>query len=253
VALRLAGEVGRLVLLGNPRSRASSRRRLAEIAREIATGAWARHRRGEVPAAGSVAAAAVEFGPPPARVPVAEHADRFLRASGAVRISTDAPRRLPSADLVVTCTSAVGRLVTPQTLKRGAVVCDISRPTNVDPEVRSGRPDVTVIDGGVVRLPGGGPLGLSTDLGPGLAYACMAETMMLALEQRYVSSSLGVNLSLDQLRDMEELARRHGFEPVLSHRPPSIDRDAPPQSGGERGATPRGGSTPAPPPDGGGR
>ena len=44
--------------------------------------------------------------------------------------------------------------------------------------------DVVIIDGGLVSLPGRpyiGPYGISS----GLAYACMAETMLLTLERRF--------------------------------------------------------------------
>ncbi|HEX6986234.1 MAG TPA: hypothetical protein VF170_12710, partial [Planctomycetaceae bacterium] len=67
-----------------------------------------------------------------------------------------------------------------------------------------------VIDGGVIAVPGRpalGPIGVE----PGLAYACMAETMMLALEGRLENMSLGVDLSSENLLLVRSLADRHGF------------------------------------------
>ena len=46
---------------------------------------------------------------------------------------------------------------------------------------------------------------------PGLAYACMAETMILALEGRFEDYSVGGELSVEQAREMGALARKHGF------------------------------------------
>ena len=93
----------------------------------------------------------------------------------------------------------------------GAVVCDLSRPRNISRETVKDRPDVLVIDGGLISLPGRpyiGPYGI----GPGLAYACMAETMLLALERRFEHTGLGVELSIDEIQRMSQLAHKHGFE-----------------------------------------
>ncbi|MBC7345954.1 MAG: shikimate dehydrogenase, partial [Clostridia bacterium] len=47
---------------------------------------------------------------------------------------------------------------------------------------------------------------------PGLALACMAETMILALERRWESFTLGREITLEQVEEIERLAKRHGFE-----------------------------------------
>jgi predicted amino acid dehydrogenase len=74
------------------------------------------------------------------------------------------------------------------------------------------RADVLVIDGGAVAVPGEGfDFGFDFGFPPGLAYACMAETMLLALEGRFEDYSLGPEISLDQVREMGALAARHGF------------------------------------------
>jgi len=46
---------------------------------------------------------------------------------------------------------------------------------------------------------------------PRMAYACMSETMMLALEGRIESFTLGKEVSLQQVQTTQELARKHGF------------------------------------------
>ena len=45
----------------------------------------------------------------------------------------------------------------------------------------------------------------------GAAYACMSETMMLALEGRYESFTLGKEVSVEQAEEMLRLADKHGF------------------------------------------
>ena len=45
-----------------------------------------------------------------------------------------------------------------------------------------------------------------------MAYACMAETMILALEKRYENFTLGRDLTVKQVETIERLAKKHGFK-----------------------------------------
>jgi len=113
--------------------------------------------------------------------------------------------------VVVVATSSPQELIMANMLRPGAVVCDVSRPPNVSPAVCRLRNDVVLIDGGVVELPGRPDLGFHFGFPRGLAYACMAETIMLALEKRYVHTNIGRHLGDDTLEQMRALAHRHGF------------------------------------------
>ncbi|HRF96556.1 MAG TPA: hypothetical protein PLZ51_15220, partial [Aggregatilineales bacterium] len=46
----------------------------------------------------------------------------------------------------------------------------------------------------------------------GKAYACMAETMALALEGRYEDYTIGKDISIEQALEIGEIASRHGFK-----------------------------------------
>ena len=85
-------------------------------------------------------------------------------------------------------TPAVDAVILPEHLKSGAVVCDVARPRDVSVRVAKERNDVLVIEGGLVAVPGK-DVDFHFDFGfpDGTAYACMSETMMLALEGRYES------------------------------------------------------------------
>jgi hypothetical protein len=48
-------------------------------------------------------------------------------------------------------------------------------------------------------------------LGDGNALACMSETMVLALEDRLESYTLGRGIDLDKVREIDTLAQRAGF------------------------------------------
>ncbi|MBY6278198.1 MAG: aminotransferase III, partial [Symbiobacterium thermophilum] len=110
-----------------------------------------------------------------------------------------------------TATSSAEDLVTPANLKFGAVVCDISRPPNVSRAVKEARPDVLVIDGGVVEVPGRPDLGWNFGFERGLAYACMAETMILGLMGHFQDTSLGADLNLPMIRQIRQWAEELGF------------------------------------------
>jgi fatty aldehyde-generating acyl-ACP reductase len=45
----------------------------------------------------------------------------------------------------------------------------------------------------------------------------MAETMILALERRFEDASLGIDLDIENVTEMDWLAERHGFRPALTH------------------------------------
>jgi len=137
-----------------------------------------------------------------------------LPTGGEVRISTRL-EDMREADLVVTAAGAVDPLVTPGHLKRGAIVCDIAIPSNISPEVERERDDVVILKGGVVEVPGEPDFGFDIRLPEGLAYACMAETIALAMEKRLECYTLGRDLEVEKIREIERIAEKHGFHPVI--------------------------------------
>jgi len=218
LSVLLARDAGRLVLIGNPEHPNESRERLLQVAGRMV---WSvAHLRNSAPfAPGSVAAWIAELG-----FDVPERADRatlvklgeqLIRRTHAIEIAVHSEELLPEVDVVVCCTSTTERILREEHLRPSAVVCDVSRPSNVAADVRERRPDVTVIDGGIVRMPGNATLGFNASIGKGNAYACMAETMMLAMEHRYQDSSLGFDLSLEHVLEMERLADDLGFRVLL--------------------------------------
>ena len=140
-------------------------------------------------------------------------ANRILYDTGLVtKISVDVKQALKNADIVICVTNSVEVLINPEDLKPGAVVCDVSRPRNVSRQVAELRNDVLVIEGGLVEVPGNVNFNLNFGFPPRMAYACMAETMILALERKYESFTLGRELSVNQVNEIEKLAKKHGFK-----------------------------------------
>lgn len=137
---------------------------------------------------------------------------QILRATGlAVRVTANTKAAVKTADIVIAVTSSVDTLIEPEDLKTGAIVCDVARPRNVSRSVAEARDDVLVIEGGVVEVPGEVDFGLNFGFPPGTAYACMAETMLLALEGRIENFTIGRDLTVKQVETMGRLADKHGF------------------------------------------
>lgn len=127
-------------------------------------------------------------------------------------ISTDVGASLPRADVVIAVSSAADAIIEPEHLKPGAVVLDVAQPRDVDERVAQVRDDVLVIDGGIIRLPGRPQFNLDFGVPSGHSLACMAETILLALENRYEPFTLGPDVSVEQVDEITRLARKHGFE-----------------------------------------
>lgn len=117
-----------------------------------------------------------------------------------------------TADLVLTVTSAVNAVIQPEHLKPGAVVLDVARPRDVSVRVARERDDVLVIEGGMVEVPGENPdFHFNFGFPPGKVFACMAETMALAMEGIYEDYTIGRDLEIWRIEQITEIATRHGF------------------------------------------
>jgi predicted amino acid dehydrogenase len=135
-----------------------------------------------------------------------------VEAAGARRVRTSTQvEDIRGADVVLSTTSAARPIIQPRHLKRGAIVCDVALPPDVSPRVTRERDDVLVVEGGVMDVPGEVDFNFDFGLPPAKAYACMAETMVLALEGRYESYSLGKRIQVGQVREIARLAQKHGF------------------------------------------
>ena len=125
--------------------------------------------------------------------------------------STDVRSSVRNADIIVSVSSSADVLIEPEDIKAGAVICDVARPRDVSPRVHEARDDVLVIDGGVVRVPGHPEFNFDFGVPPGHAEACIAETMILALEGRYEDYTIGREISLERIKEIGRLADKHGF------------------------------------------
>ena len=118
---------------------------------------------------------------------------------------------LSEAQLILTVTSAVHDVIRPEFLRSGSVVCDVARPRDVSAMVAASRDDILVIDGGMVDVPGVVDFHFNFGFPQGKVYACMAETMALALEGRFEDYTLGKHISRERVDEIGSIAKKHGF------------------------------------------
>jgi len=129
-----------------------------------------------------------------------------------VIISTAPDDYLAECDLIITTTTAVGKRILDITqCKPGAVICDIARPADVTAEENALRPDVLVIESGEILLPGHPDFGYDIGLPPGVAYACLAETALLAMEGRFEDYTVGRHIEIERVKEMYHLFKKHGL------------------------------------------
>ena len=119
---------------------------------------------------------------------------------------------LPDMDMIVTATSGAGKKVLDiMAVKPGCVITDVARPLDLSAEDVAKRPDVLVIESGEIDLPGDVHM---RDIGlpHGVAYACLAETVVLALEGRFETYTIGRNIEWEKVKEIYQLGLKHGMK-----------------------------------------
>jgi predicted amino acid dehydrogenase len=128
-----------------------------------------------------------------------------------VIVSVSANDWAAAADVLVTATSAYDQeVVDVEQLQPGAIVCDCSRPLNFTIEAAMKRPDVLIMESGEVLLPGPAKVDCYIGLPDQAVWACLGETALLALSERYETFSLGRDLDWKKVKEIYKLAREHG-------------------------------------------
>ncbi len=128
-----------------------------------------------------------------------------------VHVATDPSAALPEMDMIVTATSAAGQKVLDiMSVKPGCVITDVARPLDMSAEDVAKRPDVLVIESGEVELPGDVRM-KNIGLPDKVVYACLAETIVLALDGRYENFTVGRTISWPKVKEIYQLGLKHGM------------------------------------------
>jgi len=134
------------------------------------------------------------------------------RPRARIGIAATPDEHLPEMDLVVTATSGAGkRVLDIMAVKPGCVITDVARPLDLSADDVDLRPDVLVIESGEIELPGDVSM-KNIGLPPGVVYACLAETVVLALEGRYETFTVGRSIEWAKVKEIYRLGLRHGMK-----------------------------------------
>jgi len=129
-----------------------------------------------------------------------------------VVLAAKADVHLGEMDMIVTATSGAGkRVLDIMKLKPGCVITDVALPMDISPEDAAKRPDVLVIQSGEIQLPGEVRM-KNIGLPKGVAYACLAETIVLALEGRFENFTVGRQIQWEKVREIYQLGLKHGMK-----------------------------------------
>jgi predicted amino acid dehydrogenase len=129
-----------------------------------------------------------------------------------VFLSARADKDIADMDMIVTATSGAGKKVLDiMKVKPGCVITDVARPLDLPPEEVAKRPDVLVIESGEIELPGDVHM-KNIGLPKNVAYACLAETIVLALEGRFENFTVGRAIEWEKVREIYKLGLKHGMK-----------------------------------------
>ena len=128
-------------------------------------------------------------------------------------LSAQADKDAGDMDMIVTATSGAGKKVLDIGLvKPGCVITDVARPLDLPASEVAKRPDVLVIESGEIQLPGEHIRMKNIGLPQGVTYACLAETIVLALEGRFENFTVGRAIEWEKVREIYRLGRKHGMK-----------------------------------------
>jgi hypothetical protein len=130
-----------------------------------------------------------------------------------VTASTDYDSLLGEMDMIVTSTSGAGKKILDITkVKPGCVITDVARPLDLPAEEVAKRPDVLVIESGEIELPTPVKGLKSIGLPKNVIYACLAETIVLALEGRFEVFTIGRDTEWEKVKEIYKLGIKHGMK-----------------------------------------
>lgn len=127
-------------------------------------------------------------------------------------LSSRADKDIADMDMIVTATSGAGKKVLDiMKVKPGCVITDVARPLDLPPSEVAKRPDVLVVESGEIQLPGEVEM-RNIGLPRNVAYACLAETIVLALEGKFESYTVGRDIEWAKVREIYRLGLKHGMK-----------------------------------------
>jgi predicted amino acid dehydrogenase len=138
----------------------------------------------------------------------------ILKETPAAKVFTtiDYNDLLADMDMIVTSTSGAGKeILDIMKVKPGCVITDVARPLDLPAREVAKRPDVLVIESGEIELPSKVNM-KSIGLPNNVIFACLAETVVLALEGRFEVFTVGRDTEWEKVKEIYKLGLKHGMK-----------------------------------------
>lgn len=140
-------------------------------------------------------------------------------AAAPIVITSDLDEWLPKLEVVLSATSNGASFINPTALHHNAIICDCAQPPDIGHASLPQRPDVTIIEGGLIHMPDPtcrfGSQNL-TNLPTGVAFSCLAETIVLTMAGKRRDYSIGKRPPLADAEEVFELAQAFGFSSAVN-------------------------------------
>jgi predicted amino acid dehydrogenase len=120
---------------------------------------------------------------------------------------------LVNANIILTASNSDEAIIYKEMLSNNpTIICDIAIPYDVDDEVKNNMQNVEVINGGLVQLPFNSDFYIpGIPLEKGMSFACIAETILMGLNEIFSNYSYGV-INKNQVKKIFDIAKIHGFK-----------------------------------------
>lgn len=140
---------------------------------------------------------------------------RILTETGtAIHITDNMQSAIKRGDIIIIAANTEDIIIHPEHIKKGAIICDLSRPRFVKKELEKKRQDVLFVDSGIIKLPGNVDFGFDFGFLPNTCNAALAETILLSLEKRLENFSLGDEIEIEKIHIIDKMAQDYKFNIV---------------------------------------
>ncbi|RFA29213.1 aspartate aminotransferase family protein [Alkalilimnicola ehrlichii] len=136
-------------------------------------------------------------------------------------IASELESWLPRLEAILSATSNGSAFIDPSSLHPSAVICDCAQPPDIQRHTVTQRPDIRVVEGGLVNLPDSGyRFGHQNldDMPDGVTYSCLAETIVLTMTGKRRDYSIGKRPPLADAEEVLRHALALGFKPAGAQR-----------------------------------
>lgn len=128
-----------------------------------------------------------------------------------VKITKDIQEVFNEANILINNNCSFLKLVNLDKMKQNAVICDLSPAKDAFAKSLL-RADIILIRSGIVKLPLALEINSYMGLAKDMVYSSLAETMLLALEEKFTNYSSSDTINLDKMEEIADIAVKHHFQ-----------------------------------------